>query len=159
MGGVTEFPIIKKNKSWSSEANSKPVYLNNCETILDNLEYHARDKSELCVYRFVNEKGVETDTLTFADLNNQTGRISEVLQYEYGVKVIYTNIFSLSLKKKGDRVLLVFFPGIEFIVAFFACLKIGAIAVPAYPPVSNDSIPILLHVINNSQVNTSKRYN
>lgn len=36
--------------------------------------------------------------------------------------------------KPGDRVLLVYPPGLEFIVAFLACLRAGAVAVPVYPP-------------------------
>ena len=34
----------------------------------------------------------------------------------------------------GDRVLLVYTPGPQFVVAFLACLKIDAIAVPVFPP-------------------------
>jgi acyl-CoA synthetase (AMP-forming)/AMP-acid ligase II len=34
----------------------------------------------------------------------------------------------------GDRVLLLYGPGLEFIPAFFGCLAAGIIAVPAYPP-------------------------
>jgi acyl-CoA synthetase (AMP-forming)/AMP-acid ligase II len=36
--------------------------------------------------------------------------------------------------QKGDRVLLVYLPSLHFIVAFFACLKAGMIAVPVFPP-------------------------
>lgn len=35
---------------------------------------------------------------------------------------------------RGERVLLVFGPGLEFIVGLFACLLCGAVAVPVYPP-------------------------
>ncbi|KAA0146165.1 hypothetical protein FNF27_01786 [Cafeteria roenbergensis] len=34
----------------------------------------------------------------------------------------------------GQRVLLVFLPSLEFIVAFLACLRAGIVAVPVYPP-------------------------
>jgi len=36
--------------------------------------------------------------------------------------------------KRGDRALLVYPPGLELIVAFFACARIGVIPVPVYPP-------------------------
>jgi len=36
--------------------------------------------------------------------------------------------------KKGDRALLVYPPSIDFMLAFFACLRAGIIAVPVYPP-------------------------
>lgn len=35
---------------------------------------------------------------------------------------------------KGDRVLLVFLPGLDFMVAFIACCKADLIAVPVFPP-------------------------
>jgi acyl-CoA synthetase (AMP-forming)/AMP-acid ligase II len=34
----------------------------------------------------------------------------------------------------GERILLLYLPGLDFIAAFFGCLVGGAIAVPAYPP-------------------------
>ena len=34
----------------------------------------------------------------------------------------------------GERVLLLYPPGLEYIAAFFGCLYAGAVAVPAYPP-------------------------
>ncbi len=38
----------------------------------------------------------------------------------------------------GERALLLYPPGLDFVVAFFACLYTGAVAVPAYPPRLND---------------------
>ena len=35
---------------------------------------------------------------------------------------------------RGDRVLLVYPPSLDFIVAFLACLRAGVIAVPVFPP-------------------------
>ena len=39
----------------------------------------------------------------------------------------------------GDRVLLVYPPGLEFLVGFFGCLYAGLIPVPAYPPRSTQA--------------------
>ena len=36
--------------------------------------------------------------------------------------------------KAGDRILLVFFPGLLFSVSLLACFKAGLIAVPVFPP-------------------------
>lgn len=35
---------------------------------------------------------------------------------------------------KGDRVLLVFFPGLDFTISLLSCFKAGLIAVPVFPP-------------------------
>lgn len=37
----------------------------------------------------------------------------------------------------GDRVLLCYLPGTSFVVAYWACLRLRVIAVPAYPPDPN----------------------
>ena len=39
--------------------------------------------------------------------------------------------------RTGDRVLLLYPPGLDFVIGFFACHAAGAIAVPAYPPRRN----------------------
>jgi acyl-CoA synthetase (AMP-forming)/AMP-acid ligase II len=47
----------------------------------------------------------------------------------------------------GERALLVFAPGLEFITAFFGCLYAGVIAVPVYPPQSPEDAPRLLGIV------------
>ena len=54
----------------------------------------------------------------------------------------------------GDRVLLLYEPGIDYIVAFFACLISGRIAVPVYPPNPRrlqQTLPRLLHIVTDAQ--------
>ena len=34
----------------------------------------------------------------------------------------------------GDRAMLVFFPGLHFMISLVACFKAGVIAVPVFPP-------------------------
>jgi acyl-CoA synthetase (AMP-forming)/AMP-acid ligase II len=41
----------------------------------------------------------------------------------------------------GDRVLLLYPPGLEFVAAFFGCLSAGVVAVPAYPPRNKSHMP------------------
>ena len=36
--------------------------------------------------------------------------------------------------RPGDRALLLYPPGLDFVAAFFGCLYAGVLAVPAYPP-------------------------
>jgi acyl-CoA synthetase (AMP-forming)/AMP-acid ligase II len=47
----------------------------------------------------------------------------------------------------GDRVLLCYPPGVEFLAGFFGCLFAGVTAVPIYPPRLNRSIDRLLGVL------------
>ncbi len=38
---------------------------------------------------------------------------------------------------KGQRVLLLYPPGLDFVAGFYGCLYAGAVAIPAYPPRRN----------------------
>lgn len=53
--------------------------------------------------------------------------------------------------QKGDRVLLLYPPSLEFVSAFFGCLFAGVIAVPAYPPADKKLILKLQGIINNAE--------
>ncbi len=61
---------------------------------------------------------------------------------EWGYSLLYSQVIALSLRLRaisatGERALLLVPSGAEFIIAFFACLHAGIIAVPAYPPRRN----------------------
>ncbi len=51
----------------------------------------------------------------------------------------------------GDRALLLYSPGLEFLPAFFGCLYARIIAVPAYPPHRNRNLLRLLAIIRDAQ--------
>lgn len=73
----------------------------------------------------------------FLDIN---GKIQSSYTYEQFNKRSLALAISLVNKEKlsiGDRVLLAYPPGLEMMVAFFACIRAGIIPVPVYPPASN----------------------
>lgn len=70
-------------------------------------------------YTFLTDGEVERDHLTFAELDRQARMIGTSLQEDI---------------KSGERALLIYPSGLEFITAFFGCLYSGIIAVPVYPP-------------------------
>jgi acyl-CoA synthetase (AMP-forming)/AMP-acid ligase II len=51
------------------------------------------------------------------------------------------------LAPPGERALLVFPPGIDFVAGFFGCLYAGTVAVPVYPPRSIDDGPRLAGIV------------
>ena len=61
-------------------------------------------------------------SISYSDLHTEALRIANGLH---------------QICEKGDRVILFFSPGLDFIKAFLGCLYIGAIAVPSYPPKKN----------------------
>ncbi len=57
--------------------------------------------------------------LTYGELARRAAAVAATLQQQAAV---------------GDRALLLYPPGVDFVTAFFGCLFSGVIAVPAYPP-------------------------
>jgi acyl-CoA synthetase (AMP-forming)/AMP-acid ligase II len=70
-------------------------------------------------YLFLNDRGEEESVLTFRELHEAALALAERLT---------------GIARPGDRALLVFPPGVEFLIAFFGCLIAGVIAVPMMPP-------------------------
>ena len=90
-------------------------------TLVDALERGAANRPDQTLYRFLDVDGRERDHYTYLAFHERTRHLAEHLRREAKLK-------------RGDRVLLVYPPGLEVIVAFLACSRIGAIPVPVYPP-------------------------
>ncbi len=90
-------------------------------TIIDALEHWAAVHPDKCLYSFLDIDGRERDTYTYLAFHERTRHLAQHLCLEKGLV-------------RGDRVLLVYPPGLELIAAFVACARIGVIPVPVYPP-------------------------
>lgn len=92
----------------------------------DNLVALLRDRASTVGYkqafRFLRGDGVEEASLTYRGLHESAMAIAGELQ---------------AMAPPGDRALLLFPPGLDFITAFFGCLYAGIIAVPAAVPGRN----------------------
>lgn len=75
-------------------------------------------------YVFVSARGTEEAALTFRQLHDAAAAFAARLT---------------AVARPGDRAILVFPPGIEFMVAFFGCLMAGVIAVPMMMPRRNSA--------------------
>lgn len=94
----------------------------NSRTIVQVLQNLKKFQADDCAYRFLLDKGSETASLTYSQLDRQARTIGGMLQ---------------SLQADGERVLLIYPNSLEYIAAFFGCLYAGVIAVPTYPPKNN----------------------
>lgn len=88
------------------------------ETVVDALYNHATRRAQSFAYGCVSSQGTLQDTLTYEELLNRAESIAREL---------------LECCDPGDRAVLLFHGGSEFIVSLFGCLIAGVIAVPAYP--------------------------
>lgn len=98
----------------------------NWVTLGDALSHWATVKPAEIAFRFLADGSTESQRLSFADLDLRARAIAASLQQRC---------------QAGDRALLLYPPGLEFVCAFFACLYSGVLAVPAYPPRPNRKRP------------------
>ncbi len=88
------------------------------------LRERAEATPEARAYTFLTG-GEETDTLTFARLERRARAIASGLQ---------------RLGAGGERALLLYPPGMDYVTAFYGCLMAGVVAVPAFPPRMNRNL-------------------
>ncbi|MEM7049900.1 MAG: amino acid adenylation domain-containing protein [Acidobacteriota bacterium] len=100
-------------------------------SLVDLLTERARELPEQRAYTFLDDAGEAEATLTFGDLDRRARAIASALQ---------------AAGLGGQRAMLLYAPGIEFVAAFFGCLYAGVVAVPGYPPRSRRSLPRLMTV-------------
>lgn len=108
----------------------------NFTTIVDLLRYRAIYEPQQTAYTFLVDGETQEVTTTYQELDLQTRNIAAYLEF---------------LGARGERALLLFHPGLEYIVAFFACLYAGVVAVPAYPPRRNHKMSRLRTIVADAQ--------
>ncbi|MCU7495892.1 MAG: amino acid adenylation domain-containing protein [Ignavibacteria bacterium] len=88
-------------------------------SFVDILKYRAEHSGDKVIFTFLSEGDNRQESISYAELDEKARQIAACLQ---------------SLKLKGERALLLYPPGLQYIAGFFGCLYAGLIAVPAYPP-------------------------
>ncbi|MCP2012453.1 condensation domain-containing protein, partial [Duganella violaceipulchra] len=102
-----------------------------CSTLLELLQFRASADSgtaQHTAFTYLEDGEQISGAVTFFELDRQARCIAAHLQ---------------KLTQSGDRVLLVYPPGLEYITAFFGCVYAGVIAVPALPPANARTLPRL----------------
>lgn len=92
------------------------------QSLIEMLAQRAEQQGEQLALRFLGDGNETTELFTYAQLDARVRHLAACLGQR---------------AEEGDRVLLLLTNGPEYIVAFFACLYAGLIAVPAYPPERN----------------------
>jgi amino acid adenylation domain-containing protein/non-ribosomal peptide synthase protein (TIGR01720 family) len=90
-------------------------------TLAQSLQRRATQTPDQVALRFLAESADDTVVLSYRDLDLRARTIAAALQASAGL---------------GERAVLLFPSGPDYVAAFFGCLYAGVIAVPAYPPES-----------------------
>lgn len=93
-------------------------------SIITEFEKQVSSYREQLLFAFLDIKGELKESYTYAEFDIRTKCIAAHFQTNHSFH-------------KGDRILLAYPPGLEMICAFFACVRLGLIPVPVYPPSAN----------------------
>src|ERR1041385_4660962 len=94
-------------------------------TIVEVLRRRARSQPGQTAFTYLREGSADEFRMTYAELDGHIRAAAAELRRQAAV---------------GDRALLLYPPGPEFLIGFFACLYAGVVAVPAYPPRLNHNL-------------------
>ena len=120
------------DKNWSF--NHKNPTSQVSISLVDILRQRAQNQPEQKAYIFLQNGETESGTLTYGELDRQARAIAAQLQ-----------------SWQGERALLLYPSGLEFISAFFGCLYAGVVAVPVYRPRRNQKLSRLLSIAHDAQ--------
>lgn len=87
--------------------------------LVELLRLRAAETPDKIAYTFLVDGETPGKTLTYAEFYRQAEQFGHRLQ---------------AMASVGDRALLLFRPGLDFLPAFFGCLSAGVIGIPAPPP-------------------------
>jgi 8-amino-7-oxononanoate synthase/acyl carrier protein len=100
------------------------------------------------VLRYWSQQTPDAPALYFTDGESSEERLTYA-EFDKRARAIAAHLQSLNLR--GERVLLLFPPGLEFVTAFYGCLYAGATAVPAYPPRRNRNMTRIQAISDDAQ--------
>nr|AFV96135.1 AMP-dependent synthetase/ligase [Cylindrospermum licheniforme UTEX B 2014]ARU81115.1 CylA [Cylindrospermum licheniforme UTEX B 2014] len=105
-------------------------------SLIEIINYRAQYQPDKKAYIFLQNGEEESASLTYGELDRRARAIAARLQ-----------------SWQGERALLLYPSGLEFITAFFGCLYAGVVAMPVYPPKRNQKLSRLLSIVNDAQAN------
>ncbi|MDZ7959083.1 MAG: condensation domain-containing protein [Aulosira sp. DedQUE10] len=108
----------------------------NFSTLVELLRYRSVEQADTTAFTFLQDGEAQAVSLTYQQLDCHSRAIASQLQ---------------ALGLSGERALLLYPPGIDYLPAFFGCLYAGVVAVPAYPPRNQRNTPRILAIIKDAQ--------
>ncbi|HEY9872003.1 MAG TPA: fatty acyl-AMP ligase, partial [Candidatus Obscuribacterales bacterium] len=108
----------------------------NFSTLVDLLRYRSLYQAETTAFTFLQDGETEETSWTYQELDRRSRAIASQLQ---------------SLGLSGERALLLYQPGLDYLAAFFGCLYAGMVAVPAYPPRNKRNTPRIQAIVKDAK--------
>ena len=99
-----------------------PTYLEllkRYDTIFEIVRWRAENEADKQAITYLVDGELEEAHLTYGELDCQARAIGGLLQ---------------SMNATGERALMIYPPGLDFITALFGCIYSGVVAVPTFPP-------------------------
>jgi len=110
--------------------------LPHCSTLVELLRHRAAEDPHRTALTFLADADTVKATLSYGQLDHKARAIAALLQ-SHGLA--------------GERALLVYPPGLDYVAALFGCLYAGTVAVPTYPPRRQRSTDRLQAIIANAR--------
>ncbi|MCH8839996.1 MAG: fatty acyl-AMP ligase, partial [Planctomycetes bacterium] len=104
--------------------------------LIELLQHRALHQGDDIGLRFLVDAERDVIEWTYADLDRKARAIAAALQL---------------MDLEGERALLLYPSGLDFVAAFFGCLYAGVTAVPAYPPRRNRNMARIDSIANDAQ--------
>ncbi|MCL4206549.1 MAG: fatty acyl-AMP ligase [Pirellulaceae bacterium] len=104
--------------------------------LVDSLRYWAATTPTNTAFCFLRDGETDEICWSFEELDRRARAVAARLQ---------------SMKMAGQRALLLYPPGLDFVAGFFGCLYSGTIAVPAYPPRRNRNMARIQAISDNAE--------
>jgi acyl-CoA synthetase (AMP-forming)/AMP-acid ligase II/acyl carrier protein len=105
-------------------------------TFVELLRWRSTHQPDRQIYSYLADTKAEETRLSYKELDQKARKIACLLQ---------------SMGTAGERALLLYPPGPEYLAALYGCLYAGVVAVPAYPPRLNRSGSRLNAVVDDAQ--------
>ncbi|KAH3761756.1 Malonyl CoA-acyl carrier protein transacylase [Pelomyxa schiedti] len=128
--GLTVNPSVAKviaRKPFLNLQSANSYYYNNdiplcleAKTITEAFQHNLQYFPDLTIYVFLNDNGTE-ESITYSMLYKNAASVSDFILHDLQLA-------------KGERVLLAYVTGLDFVSALFGCVLAGVIAVPVPPP-------------------------
>ncbi|HNS16575.1 MAG TPA: AMP-binding protein [Bacteroidales bacterium] len=102
-------------------------------TICDILKFRAENTPDKVAFIFLKDGETDKETITYQQLYEQAWAVTHAIRSR-GMQ-------------PGERALLLFPPGMEFVKTLFGCFYAGIYGVPAYPPRKNRSFNRIISIV------------